>query len=79
VNTADRYIVHSREKFEYNTDPQRRCYNGCYFASEWRWGPWNALGMRGLTLEEANESVESWKKIGRPTCEFKAVKIGEAP
>lgn len=26
-----------------NTDPQRRCYNGCHFSSEWQWTNWARL------------------------------------
>ena len=28
---------------EVNTDPQRRCYNGCHFSSEFRWTEWEWL------------------------------------
>ena len=23
-----------------NDDPQRRCYDGCYFKSHWEWSEW---------------------------------------
>ena len=28
---------------EVNTDPQRRCYNGCHFSSEFLWTEWDWL------------------------------------
>lgn len=39
-----------RKKHLINTDPQRRCYNGCHFSSELVWGPWEVLeyGVRDL-------------------------------
>lgn len=37
------FMLMSREKHEVNTDPQRRCYAGCHFSSEWRWGDWQDL------------------------------------
>lgn len=35
--------IHTRHKLLVNTDPQRRCYNGCHFSSEWQWTPWEHL------------------------------------
>ncbi len=73
-----KYIVYSREKFEYNTDPLRRCYNGCHFKSEWRWSQWNQLSGR-LSKEDAEASVRGWYTIGRKTCEYKAFPEGVDP
>lgn len=70
VSQMKLFKIYGREKFEYNTDPQRRCYNGCHFSSEWRWTNWGYLGAVD-TEEEAKESVASWYKIGRKTCEYK--------
>jgi hypothetical protein len=75
---TDQYTVYSREKHEHNTDPQRRCYEGAHFSSEWRWGPWKELSSP-MPKKEADESVERWRSIGRKTCQFKAVKVGEEP
>jgi len=33
-------VIQSRAKELINTDPQRRCYNGCHFSSELVWSPW---------------------------------------
>lgn len=73
-----KHIIYSREKFEYNTDPQGRCYDGYFYSSEWRWSSWERLGS-APTKEEADASVASWRSIGRKTCEFKAVPEGEEP
>jgi hypothetical protein len=58
--TARPYTVQSREQFEHNTDPQRRCYDGCHFSSEWRWTEWRDLGSYA-TMEEAEESARDWR------------------
>ena len=35
--------IETRTKMEVNTDPQRRCYNGCHAKSEMRWTAWEVL------------------------------------
>lgn len=32
--------VHIRRGIFVNDDPQRRCYNGCWYKSHWEWGEW---------------------------------------
>lgn len=68
------YEIQSREKHEYNTDPQRRCYNGCHFSSEWRWGERRSLGSVS-TPAEAEESLARWRSIpmGARVVEFRIV------
>lgn len=70
------FDVQSREKFEHNTDPQRRCYDGCHFSSEWRWSDWHPL-YTVETKREADESLASWRSIpmGVRVVEFRAVEI----
>lgn len=31
------FMLRVRRKVEVNTDPQRRCYNGCHASSEMQW------------------------------------------
>lgn len=45
-----------------NTDPQRRCYNGCNFSEEFRWGEWYTV-CRYASLEDAADSVRTFKAI----------------
>lgn len=59
-----------RESYMANTDPQRRCYDGCNFSEEKRWTEWQPLTLAGDTREEAEKSLASWKYIGRKTCQF---------
>lgn len=58
------FLVQSREAFEYNTDPQRRCYNGCHASSEWRWSAWSTLSEHA-TLETAEASAQEWRDLNR--------------
>ena len=34
------YELQARRGAVVNTDPQRRCYNGCHFSSRTEWGEW---------------------------------------
>lgn len=34
------FTVQYRKQIEINTDPQRRCYNGCHFSSILEWTKW---------------------------------------
>lgn len=75
------YLVQSREQHEHNTDPQRRCYNGCHFRSEWRWTEWRTLSVRP-TLEEAEVSAEMWRQLAKSSgrrLEYRVVAEDEQP
>jgi hypothetical protein len=37
------HIIMMRHLQLVNTDPQRRCYNGCHFKSELLWTAWSVL------------------------------------
>lgn len=65
------YRVELRKKVEVCTDPQRRCYDGCFFSSEWVWEDWWTPGTDFASLEEAEASVKSWK-----ACDESAYRIG---
>lgn len=75
------FLVQSREAFEYNTDPQRRCYNGCHASSEWRWAPWRTLAERP-TMEAAEASAQEWRDLNRDVknrrLEYRAVHKDQA-
>lgn len=44
-----------------NTDPQRRCYNGCHAKSEIPQGPWMNFEPFLKTREEAEEKKKWWE------------------
>lgn len=35
--------ISTRRQVEVNTDPQRRCYNGCHARSEMQWTEWEVI------------------------------------
>jgi hypothetical protein len=45
-----------------NTDPQRRCYNGCHFSSELRWTPWETLEYE-IPDEKVAARMAFWKDL----------------
>ncbi len=53
--------VQFRRKIVENTDPQRRCYNGCNFSERVFWSEWEDLVYLG-TKEEAEASAESFRR-----------------
>lgn len=57
-----KFRIYGRRIVEINTDPQRRCYNGCHFSSEKIWTEWAHLGTV-YSKEEAEQSVNSWGMI----------------
>ncbi len=56
------YKVMRRSQIEVNTDPQRRCYNGCHFSSELVWTAWESLDS-GLSLEKAEHQLKFWREL----------------
>lgn len=60
-----------RKQIEINTDPQRRCYNGCHFSSEMVWTDWEYLYSLP-TREEAEESAVTYARIN-PGREYKVI------
>jgi len=53
--------IFTRHKVEVNTDPQRRCYNGLHFSSEFRYTPWEVLEY--VTVTELPRRLEFWKEL----------------
>lgn len=73
-------IIQQRLRIEVNTDPQRRCYNGCHACSELQWTQWENLET--LTKEKVEQRLDFWKELNRyavaqrgesALCEFKVV------
>lgn len=62
-----------------NTDPQRRCYNGCHFRSEYQWTAWETFERVAADRVEAR--LEFWRNLNNyavsqrgegAICEYKA-------
>lgn len=68
-------ILYTRRKILINTDPQRRCYNGCHAKSELVWSQWEVVTYNGneekLTFwKELNDYAVSQRGEGA-RCEYK--------
>ena len=59
---ATTYKIECRSRIEVNTDPQRRCYNGCHFSSELQWTAWETLES-GLTQEKLDRRMTFWTEL----------------
>ena len=67
------FRIESRALFLVNTDPQKRCYNGCHYSSELRWTAWQVLNVE---LPEA--SVERKLKFWRELNDYAVSQRGQA-
>ena len=45
-----------------NTDPQRRCYNGCHAKSELIWSPWTWLEFE-IDPTKADRRLQFWREL----------------
>lgn len=71
--------LYQRKLIEINTDPQRRCYDGCHFSSEIVWTAWGALcdvtpenaERRLKFFTELNDYAVSQRGEVGTRCEFK--------
>jgi len=55
-------IIQQRKLTLVNTDPQRRCYNGCHFSSELVWTEWGDLEIVSPTMDE-EERLKFWREL----------------
>lgn len=76
-----RFDLVRRCKVFVNTDPQGRCYNGCYFSFEYHWSEWETLES-DFTEEEAECRLVFWRDLNAyavksrgegATCEYDLV------
>lgn len=83
-------LIRHRRLIEVNTDPQRRCYNGCHFSSALVWTPWATLERwDNMSPEQLQARLDFWrglnayavKERGRVNtkCEFKIAPDSEDP
>lgn len=56
------FNIESRRRQLINTDPQRRCYNGCHFSSELVWTPWEVLNL-GVSAETVEDKLKFWREL----------------
>jgi hypothetical protein len=56
------YTIKIRKKQLINTDPQRRCYNGCHFSSELRWTEWETLDSN-IPENKLEDTLKFWREL----------------
>ena len=56
------YIIRTRLFTEWNTDPQRRYYNGCHFSSETGWTTW-VTHESGVPAEKVERRLAFWREL----------------
>lgn len=64
-------FLYVRKQVTINTDPQRRCYNGCNFSEEKVWTDWSLIGP--YNQEDAESSMKTFQIIN-PTRQYKIEK-----
>lgn len=55
-------IIEKRKKTFVNTDPQRRCYNGCHFSGEYQWTKWDWLELN-VHPDQAEDRLKFWRDL----------------
>ena len=77
------YNIEQRKRVLVNTDPQRRCYNGCHFSSELLWTEWEQLEL-DVSEEYAESRLKFWRELNQfavdqrgdsATKEFRSVEV----
>ena len=56
------YNILRRNRFLINTDPQRRCYNGCHFSSELVWGEWECFHSN-VDKATVEDKLKFWREL----------------
>lgn len=56
------YKIENRSLIEINTDPQRRCYNGCHFSSEIVWTAWGTLRL-SVPEDRVERTLAFWRNL----------------
>lgn len=64
-----RFTLTVRKQIEVNTDPQRRCYNGCHFSSEMVWTEWAEV-CHPATKEGGEDTIRTFQSIN-PSHEYR--------
>lgn len=71
------HTIWTRRPVEVNTDPQRRCYNGCHAKSRMEWTDWADL-FDVSSEEDGEESIRTFQSIN-PSHEYVLTPIGVQP
>ena len=56
------FTIEQRKRQVVNTDPQRRCYNGCHFSSEVVWTEWDWFEF-DIPEDRIEERLTFWREL----------------
>lgn len=56
------YNIEFTSKIEVNTDPRRRCYNGCHAKTELVDLPWSLLELE-IPAERVEDRIKFWREL----------------
>jgi hypothetical protein len=59
---SHKYNIICRSRKLINTDPQRRCYNGCHYSTKLIWTKWELLDST-ITSEKAELRIKFWAEL----------------
>lgn len=71
-----KYTLHIRRGRLINDDPQRRCYNGCFFKSHIEWSDWE-LWIKDYFFTTKEAAQHAANQFKRENQEFKVVGVEE--
>lgn len=54
-------VIMCRKKVFVNTDPQKRCYNGCFYSYRYDWGGWEILEF--IKPEDQERRLQFWREL----------------
>ena len=54
--------IETRQRVVVNTDPQRRCYNGCNKSEELQWTPWEVLEYN-VSKDSLEQRLTFWVEL----------------
>lgn len=69
-----KYTLHIRRGRLVNDDPQKRCYNGCYYKSHIEWSPWE-LWSRDYSFDTKEKAEQTASLFRREDQQIKVVEI----
>jgi hypothetical protein len=69
-----KYTLYIRRGQLINDDPQKRCYNGCYFKSHMEWSDWE-LWIRDYFFSTKESAEYNASLFVRENQQFKVVEV----
>jgi hypothetical protein len=74
---SDKFTLWFRKKIVVNTDPQRRCYDGCNFSEETVLTEWEEI-YSSSSKDDLEDSAVRFKRINKNS-EYKVIEQGARP